>query len=134
MPTPVTLIPGDGIGPSIADATVRVLEAAGADVAWDVQQAGQAGVAAHGDPMPDATLESALTDFNDISFALGGRFLVADWMAIAATYTHFIYFSRELSDADSELDELELPTRVPDASGKYSQAIGVLNANVEMFF
>ena len=84
--------------------------------------------------VPDETLESALTDFNDISFALGGRFLVADWMAIAATYTHFIYFSRELSDADSELDELELPTRVPDASGKYSQAIGVLNANVEMFF
>ena len=58
MSTPVTLIPGDGIGPSIADATVRVLEAAGADLAWDVQQAGQAGVAAHGDPMPDATLAS----------------------------------------------------------------------------
>jgi isocitrate dehydrogenase (NAD+) len=58
MSTPVTLIPGDGIGPSIADATVRVLEAAGADLAWDIQQAGQAGVAAHGDPMPDATLAS----------------------------------------------------------------------------
>src|SRR5215203_4700364 len=58
MPTPVTLIPGDGIGPSIADATVRVLEAAGAQIEWDVQQAGQAGVTAHGDPMPDATLAS----------------------------------------------------------------------------
>jgi isocitrate dehydrogenase (NAD+) len=58
MPTEVTLIPGDGIGPSIADATVRVLEAAGADLTWDVQQAGQAGVAAHGDPMPEATLDS----------------------------------------------------------------------------
>lgn len=84
--------------------------------------------------VPDETLESALTDFNDISFALGGRFLVADWMALAVTYTHFIYFSRELSDEDSKLDELELPTRVPDASGEYSQQIGVLNANVEMFF
>ncbi|MDF1501447.1 isocitrate/isopropylmalate family dehydrogenase [Roseisolibacter sp. H3M3-2] len=58
MPTPVTLIPGDGIGPSIADATVRVLEAAGADIAWDVQQAGQAGVASHGDPIPEPTLAS----------------------------------------------------------------------------
>ena len=58
MSTRVTLIPGDGIGPSIADATVRVLEAAGADIEWDRQYAGQAGVAHHNDPMPDETLES----------------------------------------------------------------------------
>ncbi len=58
MSTPVTLIPGDGIGPSIADATVRVLEAAGADIAWDTQVAGQAGVARYHDPMPEATLDS----------------------------------------------------------------------------
>jgi isocitrate dehydrogenase (NAD+) len=35
MSTAVTLIPGDGIGPSITEATVKVLEAAGADVEWD---------------------------------------------------------------------------------------------------
>jgi isocitrate dehydrogenase (NAD+) len=56
--TPVTLIPGDGIGPSIADATVRVLEAVGADIAWDTQVAGQAGVSRYHDPMPEATLDS----------------------------------------------------------------------------
>ena len=58
MSTPVTLIPGDGIGPSITAATQRILKAAGADIAWDEQVAGMAGVAKHGDPMPDATLES----------------------------------------------------------------------------
>jgi isocitrate dehydrogenase (NAD+) len=58
MATPVTLIPGDGIGPSISSATVRVLEAAGAGVEWDVQYAGQAGVAKYGDPIPEATLDS----------------------------------------------------------------------------
>ncbi|MEJ7809130.1 MAG: isocitrate/isopropylmalate family dehydrogenase [Gemmatimonadaceae bacterium] len=58
MPRRVTLIPGDGIGPSIADATVRVLEAAGADIEWDRQLAGQAGVARWHDPMPDSTLDS----------------------------------------------------------------------------
>ena len=58
MPTTVTLIPGDGIGPSIADATVRVLEAAGADLSYDVQVAGQAGVTRYHDPIPDATLDS----------------------------------------------------------------------------
>ena len=58
MPLEATLIPGDGIGPSITAATVRVLAAAGADIHWDEQAAGAAGVAAHGDPMPDATLAS----------------------------------------------------------------------------
>jgi isocitrate dehydrogenase (NAD+) len=58
MPIPVTLIPGDGIGPSIAEATVRILAAAGADIAWDRQVAGMAGVARWNDPIPDATLDS----------------------------------------------------------------------------
>jgi isocitrate dehydrogenase (NAD+) len=58
MGTPVTLIPGDGIGPSIASATVRILEAAGADIDFDVQVAGMAGVLRYGDPIPEATLDS----------------------------------------------------------------------------
>ena len=58
MTTHVTLIPGDGIGPAITEATVRILEKAGADIAWDRQVAGLAGVERHGDPMPDETLES----------------------------------------------------------------------------
>jgi len=58
MPTPVTLISGDGIGPSISSATVRLLEAAGADITWDAQYAGMAGVTRYGDPIPDETLDS----------------------------------------------------------------------------
>ena len=58
MSTHVTLIPGDGIGPSISHATVRILEAAGADIVWDTQVAGMAGVARYGAPLPDATLDS----------------------------------------------------------------------------
>src|SRR3954465_10809610 len=58
MSTPVTLIPGDGIGPSITAATQRILKAAGADIVWDEQVAGMAGVAKYGDPMPDAPLDS----------------------------------------------------------------------------
>lgn len=58
MGTPVTLIPGDGIGPSIASATVRILEAAGADISFDVQSAGMAGLATYGDPIPEQTLDS----------------------------------------------------------------------------
>src|SRR4029078_1273447 len=58
-PTPVTLISGDGIGPSISSATVRLLEAAGADITWDAQYAGMAGAARFGDPIPDQTLDSS---------------------------------------------------------------------------
>jgi len=58
MAVPCTLIPGDGIGPDITDATVRILEAAGAQFDWDRRLAGMAAVAAFDDPMPDETIES----------------------------------------------------------------------------
>ncbi len=58
MGTPVTLIAGDGIGPSISSATVRILEAAGAVIDWDYQFAGLAGVERFSDPIPEATLDS----------------------------------------------------------------------------
>lgn len=54
----ITLIPGDGIGPSIIDAAVRVLEAAGVALQWDRQLAGMAAVQTHSDPLPPETLAS----------------------------------------------------------------------------
>ncbi|MEX1073307.1 MAG: isocitrate/isopropylmalate dehydrogenase family protein [Chloroflexota bacterium] len=54
----VTLIPGDGIGPELAEATVGVLEATGIGFAWDEQQAGEATIAAEGTPLPDRVIES----------------------------------------------------------------------------
>jgi isocitrate dehydrogenase (NAD+) len=55
---PATLIPGDGIGPEIVDATLAVLEALQAPFDWDMQIAGLAGVKSSGDPLPTQTLES----------------------------------------------------------------------------
>jgi isocitrate dehydrogenase (NAD+) len=55
---PATLIPGDGIGPEVADATLEVLEAAGAPFEWETHTAGIAGVKACGDPLPPETLAS----------------------------------------------------------------------------
>lgn len=54
----ITLIPGDGIGPAIVDAAVRVIDATGVKIAWDRQLAGMAAVEKHANPLPDATLES----------------------------------------------------------------------------
>jgi isocitrate dehydrogenase (NAD+) len=53
-----TLIPGDGIGPEIIEALTEVFHALGDPFVWDVQQGGLAGVAACGDPLPDATMAS----------------------------------------------------------------------------
>jgi isocitrate dehydrogenase (NAD+) len=55
---PATLIPGDGIGPEIVDATLAALDALGAPFEWDRQIAGLEGVTTAGDPLPKATLDS----------------------------------------------------------------------------
>jgi isocitrate dehydrogenase (NAD+) len=55
---PATLIPGDGIGPEIVDATLAALEAVQAPFEWDRQIAGLEGVKTAGDPLPPQTLDS----------------------------------------------------------------------------
>ena len=54
----VTLIPGDGIGPELAEATRGVLESTGIGFDWDVQEAGEATIATEGTPLPDRVVES----------------------------------------------------------------------------
>jgi isocitrate dehydrogenase (NAD+) len=55
---PATLIPGDGIGPEIMDATLAALQALGAPFQWDTQVAGLEGVKSAGDPLPAKTIDS----------------------------------------------------------------------------
>jgi isocitrate dehydrogenase (NAD+) len=54
----VTLIPGDGTGPELTEATRRVLEATGVDFDWDVRQAGVDVMEEAGTPLPEETLSS----------------------------------------------------------------------------
>ena len=58
MTRTITLIPGDGIGPEITTATVRLIEGAGAVVSWDEQLGGVTALEETGTPLPDATVES----------------------------------------------------------------------------
>ena len=53
----VTLIPGDGIGPEVSDATRRVLDATGAEIGWIVEEAGAAVLEREGETLPDRVLE-----------------------------------------------------------------------------
>jgi isocitrate dehydrogenase (NAD+) len=54
----ITLIPGDGIGPEVTGATQRLLEKAGAEIEWEVVEAGAGALEKHGTPLPDAVIES----------------------------------------------------------------------------
>lgn len=54
----VTLIPGDGIGPEITEATKRVIEATGVDIKWDICKAGEEVFEREGTPLPQDTLDS----------------------------------------------------------------------------
>jgi isocitrate dehydrogenase (NAD+) len=54
----VTLIPGDGIGPEVTDAAVRVAEAAGARIVWERVEAGAEVISKYGSAVPDPVLNS----------------------------------------------------------------------------
>ena len=54
----ITLIPGDGIGPEVSAAVVRIIEAAGADVQWETHYAGAQALEKFGDTLPKELLES----------------------------------------------------------------------------
>src|ERR671917_344440 len=58
MAHPVTLIPGDGIWPELAEATRSVLDASGVAIDWEVVEAGEAVMERYGTPLPDHVLES----------------------------------------------------------------------------
>ena len=54
----VTLIPGDGIGPEVSEATKRVLEATGIGFEWDIQEAGVTALEKSGDVLPPSVIDS----------------------------------------------------------------------------
>ena len=58
MSNTITVVPGDGIGPEVTEATLKVLESAGADLEFDMQLAGVTALEEVRDPLPQETLDS----------------------------------------------------------------------------
>ena len=54
----ITLIPGDGIGPELAEVTRKCIDATGVKIEWDIQEAGIDVMAKTGTPLPDSVIES----------------------------------------------------------------------------
>jgi long-chain fatty acid transport protein len=80
---------------------------------------------------PDATLDPSLPDFFGVSFTLGARHSFTKSVALAASYTQIIAAPR---DARSELASYDLPSKLPDASGHYTQSVGFADVNVSVRF
>lgn len=83
--------------------------------------------------VPDSTLDPELADSQSISGSLGARFELGDKWYLGASYTHLQFLNRD-NTGESELPNAVLPTRRPDGGGRYSQWVGLLNANVEKAF
>ena len=58
MTRTITLIPGDGIGPEVTDAVVRILDAAGVSIEWDQHEAGVLAVERTGQTLPLELIDS----------------------------------------------------------------------------
>jgi long-chain fatty acid transport protein len=82
---------------------------------------------------PDATIDPELPDANTLSGALGARWELFRGFFASGSYTHIQYMVRDNS-GKSILSLADVPTRRPDAGGRFTQWIGVVNANVEMEF
>jgi long-chain fatty acid transport protein len=82
---------------------------------------------------PDATLAPDLPDADNVAVALGARWEIARAFFVGASYTHIQYMNRD-NIGKSVLPNAEVPTKWPDGGGKYTQWIGVFNANLEKQF
>ena len=54
----ITLLEGDGIGPEVIGAAVKILEAASVELKWDKALAGQEAIEKYGEPVPDVTIDA----------------------------------------------------------------------------
>jgi long-chain fatty acid transport protein len=82
---------------------------------------------------PDSTLDPSIADAFNIEASVGGRFLLFNYLYLAASYTNLQYLNRDNTGL-STLANAQGPTVQADGGGKYAQWIGVLDVNVEKQF
>jgi isocitrate dehydrogenase (NAD+) len=120
-----TLIPGDGIGPEVTEAAVKVVEAAGVTVRWDRVEAGADVVTKHGTPMPDEALNSVRTTGvalkGPIGTPIGGGFKSANVMLRQALDLYAcVRPIRTTPGVDSRFDAVDLVIVRENTEGLYT--------------
>jgi long-chain fatty acid transport protein len=89
------------------------------------------GVGVMSKAVPDETLEAGLPDFFGVTFSLGSRLRLSDSLSVAGSLSHIVSPAR---DAKSRLQEYALPSKLPDASGHYTQSLSYANLNASVRF
>jgi len=84
--------------------------------------------------VPDSTLEPALPDWNGISLSAGGRFEIIEKLFADLSYTQIIYLPRDNTGKSELTTATGTAPPSPDAGGKYKQAVGVVNVNIDFAF
>jgi long-chain fatty acid transport protein len=81
--------------------------------------------------VPERTLEASLPDFVGVTFSLGARGRVSDSLSVGGSLSHIVSPAR---DAKSGFQDYDLPSKLPDASGHYTQSISYADLNVSVRF
>ena len=81
--------------------------------------------------VPDQTLEASLPDFVGVTFSLGARGRVSDSLSVGGSLSHIVSPAR---DGKSRFQDYDLPSKLPDASGHYTQSITYADLNVSVRF
>jgi long-chain fatty acid transport protein len=82
---------------------------------------------------PNSTLAPDIADANNYQGTLGGRFFVAHYLYLAASYTHIQYENRD-NTGQSTYATYKGPTQQGDAGGVYTQWVGIFDLNLEKQF
>jgi long-chain fatty acid transport protein len=83
--------------------------------------------------IPDSTLEPSFMDYDDFSAAVGARYEVASGFFLGACYTEFYNLPRDNSGSSVHPHE-QAPSNGPDAGGRYTEWVGLLNLDAELVF
>jgi long-chain fatty acid transport protein len=89
------------------------------------------GIGVMSQAVPDATLEAGLPDFVGVTFSVGAKKELSDTFTVAGSLSHIVSPSR---DAESELSRKALPSKLPSASGHYTQSLSYADVNVSLKF
>lgn len=88
--------------------------------------------------VPDETIDPAFIDMNKLVATFGGRFKLVDDMLLNVSYSHVLYFERDVDvrerDAMDEPIGFAAPSAVPDHGGTYTQMVGLVNIGMEYMF
>ena len=89
------------------------------------------GLGVMSEAVPDATLEGSLPDFFGVTFSLGARVRVSDSVSVGGSLSHIVSPAR---DAHSTFQDQALPSKLPDASGHYTQSVSYADLNLSLRF